>query len=211
MKMKRKQFAYLFLIGFLAMLGWASQAFAREPVDPSTLNPPPPPSFNPVCESVGNGTICDIHFSDPPFAAGSEVICGSGADSFEPFQFQNRTVRSKRYYDQNGNFVRVHYQEVYEGTFTNPINHKSVAYSGSDTHHHVLAVPGDPTSGNEAVTGSVRIFLGNGNGTLAYDTGRVVASDSTGEILAESGQHPFIDYFVDGQTTALQPLCDALQ
>jgi hypothetical protein len=184
---------------------------AREPVDPTTLNPPPPPNFNPVCESVGNGTICDLHFSDPPFAAGSEVICGSGADSFEPFQFQNRTVTSKRYYDANGNFVRVHYREVIDGTFTNPINHKSVAYSGSDTHLHVLTVPGDPTSGNEAITGSVRIFLGNGNGTLALDTGRLVMADSNGEILAESGQHPFLDYFVFGDTAAVQPLCDALQ
>ena len=207
--MKRKQVAYLFLIGLVAMLSWASQAFAREPVDPTTLNPPPPPKFNPVCESVGNGTICDIQFSDPPFAAGSEVICGSGADTFEPFQFQNRSVRSKRYYDANGNLVRTHYHEYIDGTLVNPITGKAVTYSGTLNHLDEEAVPGDVSTVTQAITGSVRIFLGQGNATLAFDTGRLV--DSPQGILQESGQHPFFDYFVLGDTAALQPLCDALQ
>jgi hypothetical protein len=208
MKMKRKQVAYLFLVGFVAMLSWVSEAFAREPVDPTTLNPPPPPNFNPVCESVGNGTICDIQFSEP-FAAGSEVTCGSGSNTFEPFQYQNRSVRSKRYYDQNGNLVRTHYHEYIDGTLVNPITHKALAYSGTLNHLDEEAVPGDVSTVTQAITGSVRIFLGQGNGTLAFDTGRLV--DSPQGILHESGQHPFVDYFVFGQTTALQPLCDALQ
>ena len=89
----------------------------------------------------------------------------------------------------------------------NPITHTALAYSGSDTHLDDLAVPGDVNTVTQAITGSVRIFLGQGNGTLALDTGRIV--DSQG-ILAESGQHPFVDYFVFGDTAALQPLCDAL-
>ena len=44
----------------------------------------------------------------------------------------------------------------------NPITHKALAYSGSDTHLHDLAVPGEDDTGTEAVTGSVRIFLGAG-------------------------------------------------
>jgi len=191
------------------MLSFASQAFAKEPVDPTTLNPPPPANFNPVCERVGSGTICDLQFSDPPFAGGSEVICGSGSNTFEPFQYQNRSVRSKRYYDQNGNLLRSHYREYFEGTLVNPITHKALAFSGSDTHLDEEAVPGDVSTVTQAITGSVRIFLGQGNGTLAFDTGRVVVSSQG--ILAESGQHPFLDYFVFGDTTALQPLCDALQ
>lgn len=183
-------------------------AFAREPVDPSTLNPPPPPEFNPVCERVGSNIICDVQFSDPPFAGGSEVTCGSGATTFEPFQFQNRSVRGKRYYDQGGNLLRRHFREVFDGTLTNPINHKSVPYSGGDTHLHNVAVPGEIDTGTEAVTGSVRIFL-HGGGTFAIDTGRILDSDHG--ILAESGQHPFLDYFVFGDTAAVQPLCDALQ
>ena len=91
----------------------------------------------------------------------------------------------------------------------NPITHKALAYSGSLNHLDEDAVPGDVDTGTEAITGSVRIFLGQGNGTLAIDTGRLV--DSPQGILHESGQHPFLDYFVLGDTAALQPLCDALQ
>ncbi len=173
--MKRKH-AYLILIGFLAMLSWASQAFAREPVDPSTLDPPPPPNFNPVCERVGNGTLCDLQFIDQPFAAGSEAICGSGSNIFEPFQYQNRSMRSKRNYDQNGNLVRTHYHEYIEGTLVNPITHKALAYSGTLNHLDEEAVPGDVSIVTRAITGSVRIFLGQVNGTLAFDTGRIVDS-----------------------------------
>ena len=206
--MNRKQPAYLIVIGVVTLFAGGSQALASEPVDPSTLNPPPPPEFNPVCERVGNQTICEVQFSDPPFAGGSEVICGSGPNTFEPFQFQDRSVRGKRYYDQDGNLVRRHYREYFDGTLVNPINHNVVAYSGSDTVMNDLAVPGE-LPGTEAITGSVRIFLGQGNGTMALDTGRVV--DSAQGILHESGQHPFFLYFVYGDTAAAQPLCDALQ
>jgi len=182
--------------------------FAREPVDPTTLNPPPPPEFNPVCERVGNLIICEVRFSDPTFAGGSGLICGSGAAAFEPFQFQTRSVRGKRYYDENGNLLRRHFQEVFEGTYTNPITHKALAYSGSDTHLHVLAVPGDNATGTEQITGSVKLFLGPGNGgTFAFDTGRVVIDVPTDSPVSESGQHPFLDDF----ESAVQALCDALQ
>jgi len=181
--------------------------FAREPVDPTTLNPPPPPNFNPVCERVGNEIICDIRFSDPVVAEGSGLTCGSGAGAFEPFLFQTRSVRGKRYYDENGNLLRRHFQEVFEGTFTNPITHKAIAFSGSDTHLHVLAVPGDNATGTEAITGSVRFFFGPGSGTFAFDTGRLLIDVSADTVLAESGQHPFLDNF----DSAVQALCDALQ
>ena len=207
--MTSKRLVQLFFIVATTILACTSQALAREAVDPSTLNPPPPANFNPVCERVGNGTICDIQFTDSPFAAGSEVICGSGSSTFEPFQYQNRSVRSKRYYDQNGNLFRTHYHEYIDGTFVNPITHKALAYSGTLNHLDNDAVPGDVSTVTQNITGSVRIFLGQGNGTLAFDTGRIV--DSPQGILAESGQHPFLDYFVFGDTAAVQPLCDALQ
>src|SRR5689334_18551972 len=121
-------------ISLPALVILSIKSFAGTLVDPTTLNPPPPPNFDPVCQSAGIGTICDIQFSDPPFAAGSEVICGSGSNTFEPFQYQNRSVRSKRYYDQNGNLVRTHYHEYLDGTLVNPINHKSLAYSGGLNH-----------------------------------------------------------------------------
>src|SRR5262245_41903326 len=100
--MKCKQPVYLILTGVVILFAGASRASASEPVDPSTLNPPVPPEYNPACERVGNQTICEVQFSDPPYAAGGGVICGSGANTFEVFQFQSRSVRGKRYYDHDG-------------------------------------------------------------------------------------------------------------
>jgi len=209
--MKRISLAvFTFVLAIIVSLA-LGPVLARELVDPTTLNPPPPAAFNPVCERVGNLIICEVQFSDPPLSGGSGVICGTGAEAFEPFQFQNRSVTGKRYYDANGNLLRRHFREVFEGTFTNPITHKSVAYSGSDTHLHDLAVPGDSATGTEIITGSVRIFLGPGNGTLAIDTGRLVIDVAGDKFVVESGQHPFLDYFEHGDTSALQPLCDALR
>ena len=42
---------------------------AAQAVDPSTLIPPPPAEFNPVCKAVGAQTICDVTFNDPPVVA----------------------------------------------------------------------------------------------------------------------------------------------
>lgn len=177
-------------------------------VDPSTLNPPPPPALNPVCEKSGFGTLCTVNFSDPPFAGDSGLACGSGANAFEVFQFSTRSVQGKRFYDQNGNLLERHFREYLAGTFSNPLSNKAVTFSGSITHVHVLAVPGDPTSGTEILTGGVRYHLQNG-GIVLVDVGRtILAADGT--ILNETGQHPFDEFFVFGDTAALQPLCDAL-
>jgi len=205
--MKSKQLA-LFLIGFVAIFAFTSQAFAREPVDPSTLNPPP--RADTICERVGNGIICDVQFSDPPFAGGSRVICGTGANAYEVSQFLNRSVRGKRYYDQNGNLLRRHFREVLSGNFSNPQNNAAVSFSGQDTHLHYLATPGDVSSGTDIVTGSFRVYLRHG-GSVLLEAGRTIEAADGSAFLGESGPHPFADYFVFGDTAAVQPLCDALQ
>src|SRR5437667_9587607 len=177
-------------------------------VDPSTLIPPPPPEFNPVCEKSGFGTLCTVNFSDPPFAGDSGLACGSGANTFEVFQFSTRSVQGRRYYDQNRNLLKRHFREYLAGTFSNPLNHKAVAFPGSITHVHDLTIPGDNTSGTERLSGGTRIYLQNG-GTVLIDAGRATITED-GTILSEAGQHPFDEYFAFGDTTALQPLCDAL-
>jgi len=194
----------LLLIAMLA----SQQAFAGQPVDPSTLNPPPPPRFNPVCEKDGNQIICTLQFTDPPFAGGSGVICGNGANSYEALQFENSSVVGKRYYDQNGNLIRRHFREILSGTFTNPLNHVSVWFDGNDTQLHDLIIPGDPNTGTIQVTGHFRVFAPNG-ATVIFEAGRTI--ETLDDFISESGPHPFQDYFVFGDTAALQPLCDALQ
>ena len=199
----------LALVLALSILFAERSASADQSVDPSTLNPPPPPEFNPVCKRVGAGTICTVQFSDPPFAGGSGAVCGTGADAYEVYQFQNRSVTGERYYDQNGNLTRRHFHEVDTGTFSNPLTHTAVSFSQRGNTLHDLAIPGDITSGTIILTGSIRLYRPH-SGTVILETGRNVNS-GTGDFIRESGQHPFTDYFVFGDTAAIQPVCDALQ
>jgi hypothetical protein len=178
-------------------------------VDPSTLNPPPSPQLNPVCEKVGDGTICTVQFSDPPFAGGSGIFCGSGANSYEVYLFQSRSVIGKRFYDQNGNLTRRHFHEVDTGTLSNPVSHKALSFSARATTLHDLSTPGDVTSGTQVITGVGRYYLPQG-GVVILEAGRTINS-GTGDFIRESGPHPLQDYFVFGDTAAVQPLCDALQ
>ena len=208
--MNRIRLVRLFVLGLAVICVLSPHAlFAPQPVDPTSLNPPPPPQFNPVCERVGNGTICTVQFSDPPFAGGSGVICGTGASAYEVFQFENRSVLGHRYYDQNGNLTRRHFHEVDTGTLSNPNTHTAVSFSGPVTTLHDLSVPGDITSGTQILTGSFRVYVPHG-GTVILEAGRTVNS-GTGDFISESGPHPIQDYLVFGDTAAVQPLCDALQ
>jgi len=108
----------------------------------------------------------------------------------------------------NENLTRRHFHEVLDGTFTNPLNHRAVPFSGTDTDLNNLSVPGDVTTGTENITGSFRIYLANG-GTVLLEAGRTIETPEA--ILSEKGPHPLVDYFVLGDTAAIQPLCDALQ
>jgi hypothetical protein len=195
----------------MGSVGTASaESRADHTVDPSTLIPPPPAEFNPVCKAVGERTICDISFTDPPVVAEpSGVQCGSGAGSFEPLVSFTRSVDGKRYYDQNRQLTERHFHDIIVGTYTNPLTGASVPFRQHDTVMHRLVVPGDFSTGTEAITVEIRIAEPDG-GTVLIDAGRTVVAESDGTILFEAGQHPFDEYFVFGDTSALQPLCDAL-
>jgi hypothetical protein len=132
------------------------------------------------------------------------VICGSGASACEVFQFQNRSVIGHRYYDENGNLTRRLFHEVDTGTLTNPIDQVAVFFSVRGTTLHDLSIPGDLTSGTQILTGSFRVYRPHG-GIVILEAGRTVAS-GTGDFIRESGPHPFQDYFVFGDTAAVQPL-----
>src|SRR5437899_12682917 len=62
-------------------------------VDPSTLIPPPPPEFNPVCEKSGFGTLFTVKFSDTPFAGDSGLEGGSWWNTFDVVQCSTRPVQ----------------------------------------------------------------------------------------------------------------------
>lgn len=209
--MNFRQFTRLLVAGFIALFTVMSpqSASAGQFVDPSTLNPPPPPQFNPVCTAVGFGTLCTIEFLETEGPDATDIICGSGPNSFAVVISDTRTVRGRRYYDQNGDLTQRHFREVFVGTFTNPLTGASLDFVQSDTVLHNLAVPGDTSTGTEAITGSTRFSLPQG-GVVLVDAGRTVLDASDGTILFEAGQHHFDAYFAYGDTSALQPVCDAL-
>ena len=179
---------------------------AKEPVDPNTLNPPPPAEFNPVCERIGGGIVCDLAFSDPPVDQPSELFC----DGDQIFEAWDRSVVGRRIYDAEGNLLKRQFREDFVGTFTNPSSGVTVDWVTHATNIHVLAVPGDLASGISSGAGlSIRITGSDGR-TVLIDAGRLVFDGATGDILESHGPHHFDDYFARGDLQALQPLCDAL-
>jgi hypothetical protein len=185
--------------------------FAGPSVDPATLNPPLPPERNPTCKAVGSGFTCDVDYADPAVVAEpTGILCSSGAGQFEILNSYTRYVQGKRYYDANRNLTRRHFRDQYVGTFVNSVTGATLTFGQQDRFLHDLAVPGDIGTGTEEIASSTRLSL-PGGGTVLIDAGRTVLDESTGKILFEAGQHPFDAYFVYGQTSALQPICDALQ
>ena len=177
---------------------------AREAVDPNTLNPPPPPEFNPTCERLGGGIVCDLAFSDPPlFDEPSAIIC----DGTEILFSQTRSVVGRRYYDADGNLLKRHFREDLAGTYSNPSTGQVIGWETHATNIHVLSIPGDITSGISSGAGTGRWFE-LGGATVLVDAGRLVFGP-TG-ILESHGPHHFDDYFERGDLDALQPICDAL-
>jgi hypothetical protein len=209
--MKTALFVRLSLIGLTALLALVPQAstLAGTPVDPSTLNPPPPPEFNAVCASAGFGTLCHLQFSDPPVVNDDAGFsCGTGAGAYEVTFSQNRSVEGRRYYDRNSNLTERHYREIFVGSYTNPLTGAIVQFAGDDTVVHKLTVPGDINSGTLTFSGVMRLSRPTG-GTVLIDAGRTL-NDGLGNFVLDHGPHPFADYFVFGNTSALQPICDAL-
>jgi len=194
-------------IGILALAGLAGPAAAREPVDPSTLNPAPPDFFNAQCYAGAGGTVCSLYFSDDPFAGEpSGIVCGGT----ELLVSQERSVVGKRYYDADGNLVQRHFRESMSGTFSNPDTGLSVPWIQHDTILHNLSVPGDLGTGTIKTTGLEQRVSLPGGGTILIDAGTILEDAATGDLLHEGGPHPFRDYFANGNAAALQPLCDAL-
>jgi hypothetical protein len=192
--------------GLVLAVALAAPASARTPVDPSTLNPAPGASLNPVCFVDGSHITCDVAFSDPDTVdAPSGIIC----DGTELLDSHSRSVVGKRFYDADGNLLQRHFRESLDGTFTNPATGRVALWTQHDTVIDNLAVPGDLSTGTESLSGvESRVWLPDG-GTILTDTGRLVFDLATGEPIKTSAHHPFDDYF-GGDPSALAPLCAAL-
>lgn len=192
--------------GLVLTVALALPASARTPVDPSTLNPAPPESFNAVCYRDGSHITCDLAFSDPDVVEEpSGIICGGT----ELLVSQTRAVVGKRTYDADGNLLQRHFRESLDGTFRNPDTGLFAFWTQHDTVIHNLAVPGNTATGTEHVSGLItRAWLPDGR-TIQIDAGILIADDSTGELVKVSAHHPFVAYF-NGDSSALASLCAAL-
>lgn len=186
-----------------------SVSAADRGIDPSTLTPPPPDFFNAVCNRAGGKIICDLAFVDPvhPVEEPTGIVCGSQADEFEVLDTWDRTVVGTRYYSADGLLLERHFHDHVVGTYTNSVTGATVSYESRTNFRHLLAVPGDNSTGNESQTGHLRIY--SAAGTVELDVGRVVFAHEDDAVIFVAGQHPIGDYF-NGNNTALQPLCDAL-
>ena len=190
--------------GFVLAVALAVPASARTPVDPSTLNPPPPAEFNPVCFRDGSHITCDIAFSEPPVVdAPSGIMCGST----ELLISLSRSVVGKRLYDADGNLLQRHFREYFDnGRFLNPDTGLVALWTQHDTDIQNLAVPGDPSTGTETQSGLLtRIWLPDG-GTIVSDTGHILIDVATDELIKASAHHPI----VFGDPSVLATLCAAL-
>jgi hypothetical protein len=181
-------------------------ASAREPIDPSTLNPPPPAAFNATCQTQGSQIVCDLAFSDPPLSdEPSGIVC----HGTELLVSQTRDVVGKRFYDADGDLLRRHFREDFTGSLTNPSTGRSAGWVAHNSLVHDLTVPGDIGSGTTRISGQqIRIF--SARGSVLLDAGRIVVDESTGEIVSSAGPKHFDDYFVRGDAHALDALCAAL-
>jgi hypothetical protein len=188
-------------------LAIAAPAAARSPVDPGSLNPPPPDFFNAECYAGAGGTLCTLHFSDDPIVGEpSGIVC----DDTELLFSQERSVVGKRTYDAAGNLVQRHFREWMSGTFTNPESGLRLPWEQHDTIIHDLSVPGDLDSGTIRTTGVLTRAWLPGGGSILLDAGTILEDVATGELIHAGGPHPFYDHFVNGDPSALDAICDAL-
>jgi hypothetical protein len=189
--------------GLVLTVALATAASARTPVDPSTLNPAPPDSFNAVCFSDGSHITCDLAFSDPDVV---DVPSGIVCDGTELLFSASRAVVGKRIYDADGNLLQRHFRESLDGTFRNPDTELVALWTQHDTVIHNLAVPGDVATGTEKDSGLItRVWLPDG-GTIVIDAGLLVVDVATDELVKVSAHHPI----VLGDPSAPASLCAAL-
>ena len=188
-------------------LGSAGAVAAREPVDPTTLTPPPPDFFNASCTTQGPNILCTLHFSDDPIVdEPSGIVC----DGVELTFAQTRDVVGKRWYDADGLLLQRHFREDIAGTLTNPDTGLIVGYVQANTIVHNLAEPGNVESGTSKFTGgNFRAFIPGGR-TILVDAGWFAIDEATGELVDWAGPKHLDDYYVRGDEHALDAICDAV-
>ena len=196
------------IAGTIAALAVSASASAAPPTL-QDLNPPPPGFY--TCKPLGAGTICtgtQDEVKDEELQP--ELVCSSGADAFNIYDNGHAYSRLTRRYDADGNVVERINHEVWLNAFwSNPLNGKTVPYTQRGTITDRFTVPGDLNSAVETQVGENVYTDPVTHQKVLRSVGRTVFSPD-GDLLASSGQQPFIDMFVFGDTSALDDVCAAL-
>ena len=195
----------LLVAAMIAGLALVPAAFAGQPVT-QTLTPPPPSFY--TCMAVGSGTICHGTISESSGPEETGLVCGSGANAFNAWQTASLDERAVRYSDPDGNLTQRVLRDDLAGEFINPGTGATVPWTQYEIHTTVLAVPGDFSSATETIVGQFVITVPH-LGAVALEAGRVI-QDANGNNEFRAGPQDFLDYYANGDTSAVEELCGAL-
>ena len=200
---------HTFPIAVLLALTFASGSAAASAAAPTSPPlSPPPPSFE-TCRATGSGTTCSGTRTETYGPVDSGIVCGSGADAFSVFDQGTHLQLARRFYDENGNWLRRELHDTFkDAQWSNQANGKTAPYTQRNNEMFVLATPGDATTGTSTVTGEVIMRSGSGAPVL-FQTGRQVHSPS-GDLLSTAGRADLTAFFEQGDEHALDLLCAAL-
>jgi hypothetical protein len=190
----------------IALASGTAAASATPPTSPALT--PPPPSFE-TCQATGSGTICSGTRTATYGPVDAGIVCGSGANAFTVFDEGVFLQSARRYYDENGNWLRRELHDTYnDAQWSNPLTGKTAPYTQRNNEMFVLATPGDEATGTSSVTGELVMKSGTGAPVL-FQTGRQVHSP-TGDLLSSAGRADITAFFEQGDQHALDLLCAAL-
>jgi hypothetical protein len=117
---------------------------------------------------------------------------------------------STLYYDQAGNLTRTTtHTKWFDSQWVNLRSGTAVPYHQHDNFSTVLAVPGDLSTATTTYTGE-NIFHPAHRAAIFLNAGRVIYGPD-GAVEFRAGPQSFLDLFVDGDLSVLEPLCAALQ
>jgi hypothetical protein len=163
---------------------------AREAVDPSTLNPPPPDFINAQCGWSGQGVTCSFDYRFSVIDAETGIVCDTGHELFETSE---RHVFGHRYYDSNLNLVKRFAAERIDGIVYDGVTGVPVRWTGYDQGTELLSVPGDRSTGIRYNEGAIiHIYLDSGRSYMLFG-GRSVENVDDGT-YEEVGSHATLEF-----------------
>ena len=190
------------LAGLLGALALAPAALAGQPPR-SDLNPPPPDFY--TCAATGSQTICraSLRFHEDPVM--DDELC--------PFTVVDQgDVREEltRRYDADGDFVERVTRETWTNSFwSNPLTGNTIPYTQRGIQTDRATVPGDLDSIRSTLVGENVYTDPVTHKKVLRSVGRTVFGPD-GTLEASSGQQPFIEKFVFGDSSAFDAVCAAL-